>query len=61
MVEAVGRFMPETAEAERRAAADGRRFDIDHTQVSFAGTSLVTGELDLADALDLDDAIRGIA
>ena len=61
VVEAVGRFMPETAEAERRAAAEGRRFDIDHTQVSFAGTSLVTGELDLADALDLDDAIRSLA
>ncbi len=29
--------------------------------MSFAGTSLVTGELDLADALDLDDAIRSIA
>ncbi len=34
---------------------------VDHDQVSFAGTSLVTGELDLADALDLEDAIRGIA
>ena len=61
VTEAVGRFMPEQAEAERRRAADGRRFDIDHTQVSFAGTSLVTGELDLADALDLDDAIRSLA
>ena len=62
VVEAVGRYMPETAEAERRAgAADGRRFEVDHTQVSFAGTSLVTGELDLADAIDLDEAIRGIA
>ncbi len=61
VVEAVGRFMPETAEAERRAGADGRRFDVDHTQVSFAGTSLVSGELDLADAIDLDDAVSGIA
>jgi hypothetical protein len=61
VTEAVGRFMPDQAEAERRAGADGRRFDIDHTQVSFSGTSLVTGELDLADALDLDDAIRGLA
>ncbi|WP_432479949.1 HNH endonuclease signature motif containing protein [Nocardioides sp. GXQ0305] len=59
--EAVARCMPETAEAERRRASDSRRFDIDHDQVSFAGTSLVSGELDLADALDLDDAIRGIA
>ena len=53
--------MPEQAAAERRAAADGRHFSIDHTQVSFQGTSYVSGELDLADALDLDDAIRGLA
>ncbi|WP_432479167.1 DUF222 domain-containing protein [Nocardioides sp. GXQ0305] len=59
--EAVARCMPETAEETRRRAADGRHFDIDHDQVSFAGTSLVSGELDLADPLDLDDAIRGIA
>ena len=61
VAEAVGRFMPEVAERRRREAADGRFFRVDHEQVSFAGTSLVTGELDLADALDLDDAIRGIA
>ena len=59
--EAIARFMPETAEETRRRAADGRHFTIDHDQVSFAGTSLVHGELDLADALDLDQAIRGIA
>lgn len=61
VVEAMGRFMPEAAEAQRRRAADGRHFTIDHTQVSFAGTSYVCGELDLADAQDLDDAIRSIA
>jgi len=59
--EAVGRFMPETAERRHHAAADGRHFRIEHDQVSFAGASLVSGELDLADALDLDDAIRGLA
>jgi hypothetical protein len=59
--EAVARFMPEQAEAERKKAADGRHFTIDTDQVSFAGTAVITGELDLADALDLDDAIRGIA
>lgn len=59
--EAVARFMPETAEKQRREAADGRHFTIDTDQVSFAGTAVITGELDLADALDLDDAIRGIA
>ncbi len=59
--EAIARFMPETAEETRRRAADSRHFTIEHDQVSFAGTSLVHGELDLADALDLDQAIRGIA
>jgi len=55
--EAIARFMPEEAERQRRDAADGRRFDIDHQTVSFAGTSQIFGELDLADALDLDDAV----
>jgi hypothetical protein len=54
---AIARFDPATAEAQRQAAADGRRFDVDHQQVSFAGTSRVYGELDLADALDLDAAV----
>ena len=61
VTEAIARFMPETAEETRRQAADGRHFTIDHDQVSFAGTSLISGELDLADALDLDEAIGGIA
>ncbi len=55
--EAIARFMPETAEETRRRAADGRHFDVDHDQVSFAGTSLIHGEVDLADALDLDQAV----
>lgn len=59
--EAIGRFMPDHAEQRRREAADGRHFDIDHDHVSFTGTSIVHGELDLADAIDLDDAIRAIA
>jgi hypothetical protein len=57
VTEAIGRFMPETAEATRRQAADGRHFDVDHHQISFAGTSLIHGEVDLADALDLDAAV----
>ena len=56
--EAIGRFMPETAEQRRLEAADGRHFSIDHDQISFAGTSQVSGELDLSDALDLEDAVR---
>ena len=55
--EAIARFMPAEAEEIRRRAADGRHFAVDHEQVSFAGTSLVHGELDLADALDLDAAV----
>jgi hypothetical protein len=59
--DAVARFMPEVAEAEREAAAEQRRFDIDRDQISFAGTSSVDGVLDLADAVDLDAAIADIA
>ncbi len=59
--EATARFMPHTAEQARRAADARRGLTIDHRQVSFAGTSQVYGELDLADALDLDAAIRTIA
>lgn len=54
---AAARFDPDLAEQERRQAADRRSFDVDHRQVSFAGTSRVYGELDLADALDLDAAV----
>ncbi len=55
--EAIARFMPEEAENRRRAAADGRRFDIDTTNTSLNGTASVWGELDVADALDLDAAV----
>ena len=54
---AIARFDPDLAEQQRRAAADGRFFEVDHQQVAFAGTSRVYGELDLADALDLDAAV----
>src|SRR3954451_20140165 len=56
--EAIARFMPEYAAEQRDRAAEQRYFSIDHDQVSFAGTSRVHGELDLADALDLEDAVR---
>ena len=55
--EAIARFMPEEVERRRRAAADGRRFDVDTRDPSLAGTAQVWGELDLADALDLDAAV----
>jgi uncharacterized protein YjbI with pentapeptide repeats len=55
--EAIARFAPELAAERRERAAEGRYFTIDHDQVSFTGTSRVHGELDLADALELEDAI----
>ncbi|WP_122818753.1 HNH endonuclease [Nocardioides pantholopis] len=55
--EARVRFDPAGAEDKRRAAADRRHFDLDTGRVSFAGTVTVDGELDLADALDLDGAV----
>ena len=55
--EAIARFMPDEAEKRRRAAADGRRFDVDTRDTSLTGTASVWGELDVADALDLDAAV----
>src|SRR4051794_39661159 len=56
--DAIARFMPQFAAERRDRASEQRYFSIDHDQVSFAGTSRVHGELDLADALDLEDAVR---
>src|SRR3954452_16746750 len=56
--EAIARYMPEFAAEQRDRAAEQRYFAIEHDKVSFAGTSRVHGELDLADALDLEDAVR---
>ena len=57
VAEAIARYMPDRALAEAANAADGRHFTIEHQQVSFTGTSQIHGELDLADALDLDAAL----
>ena len=54
--EAIARHMPEEAEERRRAAWDQTHLTIDHHTVGIAGTCIITGEIDLADALDLDDA-----
>ncbi|NPC95975.1 HNH endonuclease [Nocardioides sp. zg-DK7169] len=51
-------FDPDGAEKQRRAGADGRRFDVHTREATHDGTIRVEGELDLADALDLDTAIR---
>ena len=58
---AIARFMPEHAAQLRDRAAEQRYFSIEHQHVSFAGTTRVHGELDLADALDLEDALRATA
>ena len=60
--EAMVRFDPETAEAERRKAAETRHLDVHAHQVGHDGTVAVDGVLDLADALDFDAALtRGAA
>ena len=56
--EAMVRFDPEAAEAKRREAAEKRHVDVHLDQVSFDGTIRVDAEVDLADALDLEEAIR---
>jgi hypothetical protein len=55
--DALRRYDPTEAEKRRREAADARHFDVDLQQVSFDGTVHIDAELDLADALDLNDAI----
>ncbi|WP_166139812.1 DUF222 domain-containing protein [Nocardioides ochotonae] len=51
-------FDPEGAEKDRLAAAESRRFDVHTREASHDGTVHVEGVLDLADAIDLDAAIR---
>ncbi|MFD1251234.1 DUF222 domain-containing protein, partial [Nocardioides ginsengisoli] len=55
IAEAILRFDPERAEAERAAAADQRYVDIDQPNTN--GQASISGLLDAADAHDLDDAI----
>jgi hypothetical protein len=57
VADALRLFDPAEAEKRRRQAADARHFDVDLQQVSFDGTVHVDADLDLADALDLNDAI----
>ncbi len=51
-------FMPDLAEERRLAKADGRYFTIEAQQDSYDGTAAVHGELDLADAHDLETRRR---
>ena len=60
--EAIGRHMPDEAEARRLERADGRYFTVESRQVnSFDGTLAVHGELDIADAMELESAIQTVA
>jgi hypothetical protein len=55
--EATARFDPERAEADRLAAAETRHVDIRLADLTIAGTVHIDGEVDLADALDLEAAL----
>ena len=57
IAEAMARFDPDRAEADRQAAADARRVDVRLADLTIAGTVYVEGEVDLADALDLETAL----
>jgi hypothetical protein len=55
--EAISRFMPDYALELAEKAAEQRHLTVDRRSFSFHGTSRIVGELDLADALDLDEAL----
>ncbi len=57
VADAIARFMPDHAAQDAQNAAEGRHVSFHHDQVSFNGTTHLEGELDLADALDLDAAL----
>jgi hypothetical protein len=55
--EATARFDPERTEADRRTAADSRHLNVRVGDATVAGTVYLEGELDLADALDLEAVV----
>lgn len=59
--EAIVRFMPDEADRRRREAKDGRHVSIFKDQVTFEGTVHLDAEIDLADAIDLDEALSSTA
>ena len=59
--EANARFDPEATEAERLAAAEAGHFDIALAEVGVTGRVRIDGDLDLADALDLEAAVAADA
>jgi hypothetical protein len=58
VAEAIARFDPQRAQQDADRAEDHRHVSISHDQISFWGTSRLEGELDLADALDLEAALE---
>ena len=59
--QAIAHFMPDLAEERRLAKADGRYFTIEAQQDSCDGTAAVHGQLDVADAHDLETAVAAVA
>ena len=59
--EAKARFDPEQTEADRLASAQAGHFDIALGEVGVTGRVKVDGDLDLADALDLEAAVAADA
>ena len=57
IADAQARFDPAAAAQRAADSLDRRRVDFDHRNVSFTGTTRMEAELDLADALDLDQRI----
>lgn len=55
--EAIGAYMPEHALERAQAAAETRQVTVHHNS-AFGGTSHLAGDLDIADALDLENALR---
>ncbi len=56
--EAIGQYMPEEAAERARESADGRYVRVEHDQLTFTGTSSVYATIDLADAIDLEQALQ---
>ncbi|MEZ5095175.1 MAG: HNH endonuclease [Nocardioides sp.] len=61
VTEATRRFMPQTLPVDAYDCPDRRRVEIDTDQVSFDGTVTLRGEVDLLDALHLDQALTHTA
>jgi len=55
---AIARFMPGYAEQIAAQAEESQSLEIAYDQPSFTGTCRITGELDLADAQDLEQAVQ---